>query len=117
MNRYKLIRMQLETAGTPADTGAAGTAPATEPAGNGPAQEPVGKPAPATPPASQDNEPKIIRREPLRLLNPQETINTLYSGEPKRQALNRPPAPLGPTRTAARKPATDKTPHRTRTRT
>nr|DAN02650.1 MAG TPA: putative protease [Caudoviricetes sp.] len=58
MNRYKLIRMQLETAGTPADAGAAGTAPATEPAGNGPAQEPVGKPAPATPPATQANEPK-----------------------------------------------------------
>lgn len=58
MNRYKLICMQLETAGTPADAGAAGTTPATEPAGNEPAQEPVGKPAPATPPASQDNEPK-----------------------------------------------------------
>lgn len=58
MNRYKLIRMQLETAGTPADAGAAGTTPATEPAGNEPAQEPVGKPAPATPPASQDNEPQ-----------------------------------------------------------
>lgn len=57
MNRYKLIRMQLETAGTPADAGAAGNTPATEPAGNGP-NEPAGKPAPATPPASQANEPK-----------------------------------------------------------